>query len=200
MIDWFGLDFSAIVGRMTGIVHSRRAALAAGALAFAHLGAAPAVQADPARLLIANDSTLQFGSFAVADRGYRIISPSGAVQSVGIFSTATGDTSPARFTITYDRGNNGRRNLNLRMQVMFANPAAVTQKGLTARLSAYQTDIPGASTVRPGQTIDVTIPNCVRRVCSTSFNVGARLDVERSYGGGQISLPIPVDVVLISVR
>ncbi len=157
-------------------------------------------QAAPARLLLSSDSNLRFGTFAVMDRGYRTVSPTGNVQSVGIFSTSTGDTSPARFTLAYDRGNNSRRNLNLRIQLVLSPAPVVTQNGVVARLSSYQTDLPGAANVQAGQVVEVLIPNCRQRVCSRSFNVGARLDVERNFGGASIEIPIPADAVLISVK
>lgn len=180
-------------------------ALALAALPCAVLAAIMSVQsvpasAAPASLRILPESDLRFGSFAVMDRGYRIVSPSGGVQSSGIFSVTTGDTGPARFTLRYDRGNNSRRRLNLRIQLVFSAAPVVTQQGIVARLSAYQTDLPGASSVQAGQIVEVEIPNCTQRVCSRSFNVGGRLDIERSFGGGLVTLPIPVDAVLISVR
>lgn len=154
----------------------------------------------PAQIQITPQSDLRFGSFAVMDRGYRIVGPSGNVQSVGIFSINNGDTGPARFTISYDRGNNGRRLLNLRIQLVLSSAPVVLQGGVEARLTAYQTDLPGYSTVTAGQIIEINIPNCVQRVCQTSFNLGGRLDVDRNFGGAQVSIPIPADVVLISVK
>lgn len=185
---------------MQGLSQSGRAVLALVLCLAASVGGIPAVHAGPAQIRITSDADLRFGAFAVVDRGHRIISPAGTVQSVGIFSTASGDTAPARFTISYDRGNNSRKNLTLQIQLVMSPAPVVTQNGLVARLSAYQTDLPGAASVQAGQIISVTIPNCVQRVCSHSFNVGGRLDVERSFGGGLVSITIPVDVVLISAR
>ena len=107
---------------------------------------------------------------------------------------------PARFTIRYDRGNASRRRLNLRIQLVLSAAPVVTQGGIVARLTSYTTDLPRAGVVQAGRVIEVDIPNCVQRVCSTSFAVGARLDIRRNFGGGNIEIPIPVDAVLISVR
>ncbi len=158
------------------------------------------VAADRPRLRIIPNSELRFGTFAVIDRGYRIVSPGGTVQSSGIFSITSGDTSPARFTVRYNRGNNGRRRLNLRIQLVITQPPPVTQGGITAKLSGLQTDLPGAANVQPGEVIEITIPNCRTRICRKSFNIGGRLDIENDYGGGKVEIPIFADVVLISVR
>ena len=173
--------------------------IAAMMAAIALLVPAPALGA-PAELRIIPEAELRFGTFAVIDRGYRIIGANGSVQSSGVFSISNGDTSPARFTVSYDRGNNGRRRLNLRIQLVLAAAPVINQGGLVAQLSGYQTDLPGASTVQPGQIVEILIPNCTQRVCQTTFNVGARLDIESNAGGGRLEIPIPADVVLISVK
>ncbi len=160
----------------------------------------PGAQADPRQLTIVPESNLRFGSFAVMDEGYRIVTPAGGVESQGLFSIASGDTAPARFTLRFDRGNNSRRRLDLRVQLVLSSAPVVTQGGIVARLSSYRTDLPGAPTIQAGRVIEVDIPNCTQRVCSQSFNVGARLDIKRSFGGGRIEVPIPMDAVLISVK
>ncbi len=161
---------------------------------------APAATAAPRQLSIVSDSDLRFGAFAVMDDGYRIVSPTGAVQSAGLFSITAGDTAPARFTIVYDRGNNSRRRLDLRIQLVLSATPNVSRGGVSARLSSYRSDLPGAASVQAGRIVDIEIADCVQRVCTKSFHVGARLDVERDFGGGRVEIPIPVDAVLISVR
>nr|WP_161593743.1 DUF4402 domain-containing protein [Parerythrobacter lutipelagi] len=156
--------------------------------------------ADFPRLRVIPESELRFGEFAVMDRGYRIVGPTGTVQSVGIFSTTNSGTGPARFKVSYDRGNNSRRRLDLKIELRFSATPMQTQGGLVTRLTQYQTDLPGYSTVSAGQAIEITIPNCVQRACETTFNLGGRLDVERDSGGGTVALGIPVDAVLISVK
>lgn len=160
----------------------------------------PAAIAEPATVQIISNSQLRFGTFAVPTRGFREVSASGAVAGSGIFALNDNGVGPARFTVQYDRGNNGRKRLELTIELVFSAPPAFSNGGLVARLSRYQTDLPGYGLIQPGQVIRITMPNCLERVCSTSFNVGGRLDVERSFGGGSVSIPIPVDAVLISVR
>ncbi len=157
-------------------------------------------RAAPAQLTIVPQSDLRFGSFAVMTSGYRIVSPSGAVQDSGIFSTSSGDTGPAQFALIYDRANNSKRTLNLQIQLTFLPPQSVQLGGVTATLSGYQSDIPGAPQIVPGQIVEINIPNCTARVCQTTFRLGGRLDVDRTSGGGNVSIPIPVDALLVAVR
>ncbi len=154
----------------------------------------------PAKLSIVPQSDLRFGSFAVMGSGYRIVSPTGGVIDSGIFSTTSGDTGPAQFTLVYDRGDNSKRVLNLNIQLVFSPPPTVQIGGVTANLSAYTSDLPGAPQIAPGQIVEVNIPNCATRVCQRTFHLGGRLDVDRTSGGAQISIPIPVDGLLVSVK
>lgn len=159
-----------------------------------------AAQADTAQLRVIPVSDLRFGSFAVMDNGYRVVRPDGSVQSSGIFSAGTSGTGPARFRVSYDRGNNGNRRIDLEIELRFAAAPVVTQGGIVAELTQYESDLPGYANVAAGQPVTIRIPNCRARVCETIFNLGGRLDVERNYGGGTVVLAIPVDAVLISVR
>lgn len=172
--------------------------LLATALALA-VGPAPAV-AVPPTISIINPVLLRFGTFAVPSSGFREVSPSGSVTSSGVFALSNGGTGPARFTVQYDRGNNSRRRLDIVIDLTFSTPPAFAQGGLNARLSRYQTDLPGYGLIAPGQTVRIAMPNCLQRVCSRSFNLGGRLDIDRSFGGGLVEIPIPVDAVIISDR
>ncbi|MBY6014531.1 DUF4402 domain-containing protein [Qipengyuania gaetbuli] len=153
---------------------------------------------DKPQLSVINGQGLRFGTFAVPTSGYREISPSGGVTSGGIFALDQSGVGPAQFVVQYDRGNNGRRRMDLVIELVFAAPATFAQGGLTARLSRYQIDLQGYGMVQPGQVIRVEIPNCVQRVCSRSFNLGGRIDVDRTFGGGLVEIPIFVDAVLVS--
>lgn len=172
--------------------------LAVAALAIA-VGTAPAT-AVPPKISIINPLYLRFGTFAVPVSGFREVSPSGGVTSSGIFALGNTGTGPARFTVQYDRGNNSRRRLDIVVDLVFSTPPAFAQAGLNARLSRYQTDIPGYGLIAPGQTVRVEMRNCVQRVCSMSFNLGGRLDIDRAFGGGLVEIPIPVDAIVISDR
>ena len=171
---------------------------AAAALALAAWSAP--VAGEKPQLSVINAQGLRFGTFAVPTSGYREISPSGTVSSGGIFALDTTGVGPARFTVQYDRGNNGRRRLDLVIDLVFAAPAAFSQPGLNARLSRYQIDLQGYGLVQPGQVIRVELPNCLQRICSRTFNLGGRIDVDRAFGGGLVEIPIDVDAVLVSVR
>lgn len=157
-------------------------------------------QATPSQLSVVSQTDLRFGSFAVMGAGYRIVSPSGAVQDSGIFSTSASGTGPAQFAIVYDRGSNDRRALDLQIQLIFSPPPTVQIGGVTANLSDYQSDLPGAPQIIPGQVVEIQIPNCTTRVCQTTFRMGGRLDVNRNFGGARIDIPIPVDAFLVSVK
>lgn len=156
--------------------------------------------ADSPQLRVLPLAELRFGTFAVPDVGSIEVSPSGAVQRQGIVSVTSGDTGAARFSVRYDRGNNGRQRLNLLIQLTVSAPTSFVQGGVTASLSRFQTDLPGYATIAPNQIIEIRMPNCTQRVCETSFNLGGRLDIDRRFGGAAVAVPIPVDAVLVSVK
>lgn len=155
--------------------------------------------ADPPEVRITPERDLRFGTFAVPSSGWREVTPAGQVSASGIVAMP-GDVSPAQFTLAYDRGNSGRARLNLQLQLTLMPAPVITQGGMVARLTAYQTDLPGAARVAAGEPITVSIPNCVQRVCAVSFRVGGRLDLERTAGGGRIEVPIPVSATIVSIR
>lgn len=156
--------------------------------------------ADSPLLRILPESELRFGRFAVPTRGSIVVSPTGAVTRNGVISVSPGDTSPARFTVRYDRGNNGNKVLQLRIRLVFAAPGGITQGGVTASLSALQSDLPNYPTIAPNQIVEITIPNCRQRVCERRFTIGGRLEVDRRFGGAGVSIPIPVNAFLVSVN
>lgn len=162
-------------------------------------GPAPLVAA-PSTIKVLNPVLLRFGTFAVPTSGYREVSASGAVSGAGIFALTSAGTGPARFTLQYDRGNNSKRRLDISVDLIFSTPPAFAQGGLTARLSRYQSDLPGYATIAPGQSVRIELVNCVQRVCSVSFNIGGRLDVDRTFGGGQVDVPIPVYAAVVAER
>ena len=155
---------------------------------------------DKPQLSVINGQGLRFGTFAVPTSGYREISPSGGVTSGGIFALDQSGVGPAQFVVQYDRGNNGRRRIDLEIEVVFAVPSVFSQGGLNARLSRFQTDLHGYPQVQPGQVIRILLSNCLQRVCSRSFNLGGRIDVDRAFGGGLVEIPIVVDATVTSIR
>lgn len=170
------------------------------ALACAVVLAPVAALAKPAEITIASEADLRFGTFMVFGSGSRTVSTSGAVQDQSVIALEGRPTGPARFTLTFDRGNESRQVLAIEAVLLISPVAPTRQQGVQASVSAYETDIPGSSGLLvPGQPVQVQLRNCARRLCSLTFNLGARLDVTRVYGGADLSLPIPVDVAVLSV-
>lgn len=176
-----------------------RPGLAGGLMVLAAGGAGP-LQAAPDQLTVLSPTELRFGTFAVPTTGFREVTAAGGINSSGIFSIDDSGVGPARFTVRFDRGDNSRRRLDIVIELVFTAPAPFARGGLTARLGRYQTDLPGYAVVQPGQVIRLDITNCTQRVCERSFNLGGRLDIERAYGGGPVSIAVPLDAVLVSAR
>lgn len=156
-------------------------------------------RADQPEVRVTAIRDLRFGSFAVPSSGWREVTPAGVVSGSGIIAMP-GATGPAQFTLTYDRGNNGQVRLNIQLQLILLPAPVVTQQGVVARLTGYQTDLPGAARVAAGQPVLVSLPDCRQRLCAVSFHVGGRLDLERTSGGGRVEVPIPVSVSVLSIR
>ncbi len=176
-----------------------RAALIIGAAATLATAAGPAQAKEP-EVRLSADSDLHFGTFMVFGQGARTVSASGAVTDVGIVALEARAPAPARFTISYDRGNESNHVLDLVFELVMSAPPPVRLGGVEARLYGYETDLPGALRIDPGRAVRVTIPGCRTRICTRSFQVGARLDVTRQFGGAQIVVPIPMDITVISAE
>ena len=176
---------------------SARGALAALACASLALGPAPA-RAVPAQVRIIPESELNFGTFMVFGPGSRTVSASGAVSDVSIVDLEGNTPAPARFTVLYDRGNNSRQVLDIEIELVMSPSVPVRVAGVRGELSAFETDLPQALRIEPGRPIRISLPNCRTRVCSKSFQLGARLDVDRQFGGASLAIPIPFDATVIS--
>jgi hypothetical protein len=157
------------------------------------------VLAKPASVDIVPQKQLRFGSFGVMASGSRVVSPTGAVTSAGIVPVQGSVTGPAEFTIVYDRGNESKRSLSLVIEVTLLSAPPMNHGGLVATVSDYTTDLTNAPTLAPGQPVLLAIDNCITRQCSRTFRVGGRLQVQRTSGGGPISIPLPITAILISV-
>lgn len=157
-----------------------------------------AALADDARLSITPDQELQFGDLVTTGGGYREVSPQGQVLDVGLVSLSTGTAHPARVTVRYDRGDNSRDRLNLRIQMTFT--ASQSDGGGAARISRFQTDLPNGTSFAPGQIVELQIADCVTRICERTFNLGARLQVDPQFKGSQVAIPVGVDATLISTE
>ncbi len=152
----------------------------------------------PESLSVSADTPLRFGAFVVISSGSRTVSASGTVTNVAIFPIASAPVGPAQFTVTYDRGNNSQRPLNIVFDVMLGQVSPVSQSGVTGVLSAFGSDLAGAAALVPGQVYTYTMANCVTRICSRSFRIGARIDVTRASGGAALTIQLPVIANLIS--
>lgn len=166
-------------------------------LSLAGLLASPAM-AKPQEVRIRNEGALHFGTFMVFGQGSRTVSASGVVTDTSIVQLDGSLPRPARFTIEYDRGNESKQVLDITLEVVISAPSFVRSGGIDARLSAFQTDLPGHSRITAGETMIVRLTNCRSRLCSTTFSVGGRLDVTRNFGGARVDIPINVDARIVS--
>lgn len=186
--------------QLTEFTGKRPLGVAAGLAPVLVLVLAPLpARADPARAVVTADARLDFGRMVVVGSGSRRVTAAGAVVDSGVMPAPGGTTRPAQFTVSYDRGNESRRPLDVTLEVVLSAPGAVDAGGVSGRLSAFETDLPGYAAIAPGQVLQITLPNCTQRVCSRSFRVGARIDLTRSYGGGTLNLPLPIDATLVNV-
>jgi Domain of unknown function (DUF4402) len=169
------------------------------ALGFA-IGYSSCASAAQESLSLTVNSDLRFGSFVVMASGARVVNATGAVSNIGIYPIASGITGPAQFTVTYDRGNNGRKSLDIVIEVSMGSTSTVRSGGVTGTLSAFTTDIAGVPSISTGQIVTLTILGCTTRLCTRTFRIGSRIDVSRSGTGRTIAIPIPMTATLVNVR
>lgn len=167
-------------------------AIFAMCLAMALLMHAPAT-AKPQEVRVRSQSELSFGTFMVFGNGSRRVSASGAVVDSAIVTLDGRQPRPARFTIEYDRGNESKHVLDVTIELVMSAPRNVQFGGVNARLSAFETDLPGHSRVAPGEAMTIRLTECGTRVCSRTFTVGGRLDISRNFGGARVDIPINID-------
>lgn len=185
---------------MTAVIAQfARRVLVASAVALG-LGIAGPASAKEPEVHVIPQSELRFGTFMVFGTGSRTVTALGNVTDVSLVALEGDPVGPARFTISYDRGNESKHVLDIELELVISQPPRVRQGGVDAQLSALESDLPGSQRVSPGRPIRVFLANCRERVCSISFNVGGRLEVSRQFGGASLSIPIPVDVTVISAN
>ena len=158
------------------------------------------VEARTPEVRVIPEGTLVFGSFMVFGTGARTISASGMVSDHLIVPLEGTIPRPARFTVEYDRGSESKHVLDVTVEVVFTVPTIHRQGGVEGRLSAFQTSLPEYPRTSPGEVIRLRFENCRERLCSKSFNLGARLDVSRQFGGASLSVPIDVDARVIAAE
>ncbi len=184
----------------TGSASIGAALLAAGLFIASVIVAPPSARAADPEARIIPDSELNFGTFMVFGSGSRTINANGAVSDISIVSLEGNSPAPGRFTVLYDRGNNSRHTLDVELELVMSPVSPVRIDGVRGRLSAFETDLPQALRIAPGQAIRISLPNCRTKICSKSFRLGARLDVSRDYGGANLVVPVPFDVTVVSVN
>jgi hypothetical protein len=141
---------------------------------------------------------LRFGSFFTDTAGTRTVTATGSVTGSAIVPLTGTTPGPARFTITYDRGNNASVAYSLLISVLVPGAASQVSGGVTGTIARFDTDLPGVSALLPGQTAQVTITGCQRRLCSRSFRVGGTLQVTRTAGGADLAIPLPIVVTVLA--
>lgn len=147
-------------------------------------------------LALTEVSPIRFGSMIVLETGRRTVTPAGSVMDEAVLSAPGAVPGPAQFTISYDRGNNGRQQLDLDLLVLLPGELRMESGTLSAKLQSIRADIPTSPGARQ---FVLRIAGCVTRVCSTSFRLGGTLEVTRSAGGGNLAIPVPVTVVLTNL-
>lgn len=163
------------------------------------LGSLPALAvAAPGTIQIVEQNHLRFGKIAVPYSGERVVGTDGSVRDTGILSAGAADTGPARFVVTYDRGNASNRVLNIEVQLSISS-GIYSSGGVEARLKNLTSDIPGQATIAEGQIVTLHLPSCQTRVCRTEFTIGATLQVTNTGGGAEVVIPTYLDVVVISI-
>jgi hypothetical protein len=163
--------------------------------------AAPAHATAPVPAIdISSDSGLRFGTMIAADTASRTVHASGEITDGTMLPIGFRGAGPAQFTISYDRGENDSRPISVVLQVMVASMTPVVQDGVTGMLSDFETDIPGVFRLVPGRPATTTLSNCTTRVCSVTFHVGARLDVQHGGGGGAVNIAPQITATVLAVR
>lgn len=158
------------------------------------------VIAAPASISVSAEKDLEFGTFAVATSGWRSVSPTGEVRDAGILAFSGSPVGPARYSITFDRGNESKRTVDVLVQVMMSAPRNIVERGVSASLSNLASDLPGAGSTAAGLSATLRIPNCRDRRCVVSFSVGGRLDVAGNQYGANLRIPVAVTAAIISVN
>lgn len=161
------------------------------------LAASPALAASPSVTLSA-DQALRFGSFFTDSVGTRTVSATGSVTGSAIIPLTGAAPAPAQFTFTYDRGNNANVAYSLLIAVLVPGTASQVSGGVTGTIARFDTDLPGISALVPGQTAQITLTGCQRRICSRTFRVGGTLQVARTSGGAELAIPLPLVVTVLA--
>ena len=159
--------------------------------------AAPALAAAPS-VTVTADQALRFGAFFTDTTGTRTVSATGSVTGSAIVPLTGTAPGPAQFTFTYDRGNNANVAYSLLISVLVPGTASQVNGGVTGTIARFDTDLPGVSALLPGQSAQVTLVGCQRQICSRTFRVGGTLQVARTSGGADLTIPLPIVVTVLA--
>lgn len=146
------------------------------------------------------DQALRFGSFVVLGSGTRTVTATGTVSDSGIFPVSGTSRGPSQLTLTYHRGAPPTGPVTVTVLLNLVPPAPVSQNGLVATVTSFDTDLPGIPQLTPGQGILFTMPVCSTQVCTHVFHVGGRISVTRPGTGGAVTVPLTVTASLVSVQ
>ncbi|MBX9885294.1 MAG: DUF4402 domain-containing protein [Novosphingobium sp.] len=161
-------------------------------------GVAPAALAAAPSVSLSADQALRFGTFFTDTTGTRTVSATGSVTGSAIVPLTGTAPGPAQFTFTYDRGNNANVAYSLLISLLVPGTASQVSGGVTGTIARFDTDLPGVSVLLPGQTAQVTLVGCQRQICSRTFRVGGTLQVARTSGGAQLTIPLPLVVTVLA--
>jgi hypothetical protein len=167
---------------------SRATALAT--LALCTLVADQADAATPASFTATALQPLTFGTLVTASGGSRIVGPDGSTSSSGVFPLGDSTSAPAEFTLVYTRASGTLISVLVTFQFSLPAPPTVNIPGISGKLSAFTTDLPGVPTLQPGQTATYIMPACVSPTCAVTFHIGGTLTITRSSGGGNLTFPL----------
>jgi hypothetical protein len=155
--------------------------------------------AREAEIVVTSDQALRFGTLLVPAAGSRIVSARGTVADVGLYQIGNDPVGPAQFTVTYDRGNESKRSINVVVQVLLAGGQRVRVGSVEAQVSGLESDIAAISGLPSGAIATFTMVNCRERRCTQVFRVGAKLDLVRPAGGAEVVVPLTASATVMAV-
>ncbi len=130
---------------------------------------------------------LEFGALVVPGSGTVRVSPDGSVTASGIIPLNRARPAPAEFILIYrPRGLIGTG----AVQLVLNTPPTLTRDGTTGVLSGISTDLPGFSSLIPGQAQIYTFTACRQPTCTVTFRVGATLTLTGGAADGRFSFPL----------
>lgn len=156
---------------------------------------APDCMAGPVSVIATSE--LRFGQFAVVSAGSRTVSASGIVTDNGVFPLRGGVTSPATFSVAFTRPPLSLQSTTL-LQLQLSSGPIIANGMVTAKISQFDTDLPGGGSFSPGSLVSVTLPPCLSAQCTQNFKVGGRLEITRSNGGASLRIPVVATVTIVS--